>query len=688
MRVMTLIRVGLMAVLVGVTLSAQSLGVELQRVTQQATVTGDLHAAIEDYKKIVARAGADRAIAAQALVRMADCYQKLGDAEARKIYERIVREFPDRKEEVALASASLGGTAVPSAKGDRAVWTGSKVDFFGRVSPDGRFISYVDWNDGRLMLRDVVNNVDRALTPAYPNYSQQVEWSAISKDGKQIVYDWLLEGRTEVRIASIPATGFVEPRRLSTDYLTNFDWSSDGKWIAGVRPVPDDTTQIGLISVADGSFRSLKSVDRSVSATGRIRTSLRISPDGKYVAYDRPATQTSQQRDIFVLDIDSGRDIPVVVSDSNDAVMAWSPDGSWLLFSSDRTGPVGLWGLAFANGKPQGAPELLKPDIGPGFSLGLTASGALYSFKSIDTRDIAIAAIDLEAGTPLAAPVTFRQGFIDGAGNPRWSPDGQYLAYPVTCNHGCLAIRSVATGQVRRVATNLINARATYWSPDGRSLLNVGTDVSGRQGLFKVDVASGEATAVILTRGLTPFAAWSADGKKVYFNRRGVFVERDLASGAERDVFQEDGIRLGVLSPDGQYLAISRANESTRTASLVLVPVGGGQPREIFRTTPPERVFFGGAWTRDGSAFIIQKHTGSQWELWMVPVIGGGLPRRLAIDPMKWREGTGDGGALVQTGDSGFALSPDGRSIAMMVGRTGSEVWALENFLPRETAKR
>lgn len=51
----------------------------------KATVDGDLKGAIEEYKKIVAGAGTNRALAAQALVRMAVCYQKVGDAEAKKI---------------------------------------------------------------------------------------------------------------------------------------------------------------------------------------------------------------------------------------------------------------------------------------------------------------------------------------------------------------------------------------------------------------------------------------------------------------------------------------------------------------------------------------------------------------------------------------------------------------------------
>src|SRR5437773_7727980 len=63
----------------------------LQTAIKKELVDGDLKGAIEQYKKVVQ--SGNRPIAAQALLHMAACYQKLGDAEGRKIYERIVREF-------------------------------------------------------------------------------------------------------------------------------------------------------------------------------------------------------------------------------------------------------------------------------------------------------------------------------------------------------------------------------------------------------------------------------------------------------------------------------------------------------------------------------------------------------------------------------------------------------------------
>src|SRR5207248_651574 len=155
-------------------------------------------------------------------------------------------------------------------------------------------------------------------------------------------------------------------------------------------------------------------------------------------------------------------------------------------------------------------------------SLGLTTSGALYVWKRSSTRDIAIAPIDLEAGKLLGPPVTFTQGFIDGAEyGPNWSPDGKYLAYVVNGDSGA-AIRSVATGQVRLLPRTLTYYRNPSWSPDGRWLLTSGRDLKGREGIFQIDAQTGEVTPVIVGDGLTGDPQWAPDGKKVYFGRGGL----------------------------------------------------------------------------------------------------------------------------------------------------------------------
>jgi len=62
-----------------------------QKALAAERANGNLQQAIELYQRVVREFASDRALAARALLRMADCYAKLGNAQARAIYERIAR---------------------------------------------------------------------------------------------------------------------------------------------------------------------------------------------------------------------------------------------------------------------------------------------------------------------------------------------------------------------------------------------------------------------------------------------------------------------------------------------------------------------------------------------------------------------------------------------------------------------
>jgi hypothetical protein len=132
------------------------------------------------------------------------------------------------------------------------------------------------------------------------------------------------------------------------------DWSPDGKWIASGLRRKDGTGQLALIDALDGTVRVLKSVTEWSSTSNN--RSLFFSPDGKYLAYG-----DGQQS--FVIAVDASREAVLFQHDSQNTVMGWSPDGQFVLFSSDRSGAVGLWAIGVKDGRPSGEPVLVKPDL-------------------------------------------------------------------------------------------------------------------------------------------------------------------------------------------------------------------------------------------------------------------------------------------------------------------------------------
>ena len=88
---------------------------QLGAIINQAEVEGKFEAAIPNYKKFLANNGKNRSLAAKAQYHLGVAYEKLGNAEARKAYEQVVRDYPN--EPVATDAkrqlAGLAGSSLP-----------------------------------------------------------------------------------------------------------------------------------------------------------------------------------------------------------------------------------------------------------------------------------------------------------------------------------------------------------------------------------------------------------------------------------------------------------------------------------------------------------------------------------------------------------------------------------------------
>ncbi len=371
----------------------------MEAAKQKAEVVGDLPGAIRQYQAIVDRFGkTDRPVAATALLRMAECHQKLGHAQAQRIYEQIVRDYREQQDVVVVARARLGAVvAAPNGIVNRQIWTGKGVDTEGTVSPDGRYLSFVDWETGDLAIRDLSAGTNRRLTNkgTWEQSDDFAEESAISRDGAQVAYAWWDNSRDRYVLRLLRLDGSAPVRTIvdnaEIDWIAPYDWSPDGRSIAVAVARKDRTDQIGLVGI-DGTLRVLKSVDF------RGTTKLSFSPDGTLLAYDHSVADTSQ-RDVFVMRVDGSRDTAAVVHRASDAVVGWSPDGRSLLFASDRSGALALWSVPIANGRPAGAVaptcwpsgDRLTPDRS--LPLASTRSCPVARSRTITPSSIAVEAL-------------------------------------------------------------------------------------------------------------------------------------------------------------------------------------------------------------------------------------------------------------------------------------------------------
>jgi Tol biopolymer transport system component len=152
-------------------------------------------------------------------------------------------------------------------------------------------------------------------------------------------------------------------------------------------------------------------------------------------------------------------------------------------------------------------------------------------------------------------------------------------------------------------------------------------------------------------------------------------VARDLKSGEETTVVERQSSFQAALSPDGQRLVMA-AGENKHFVLSVL-PITGGEARELLRIDPEKEVPFGGWpwWSPDGRYVYLLKgvrgKTPDEWHLWRVAAEGG-APQQLKL--------------IVGRQMGGLRMHPDGRRLATTDFKVNLETWVMENFLPKSPA--
>jgi Tol biopolymer transport system component len=681
--------------------------VQLKAAINKEVVEGNLKAAIDLYRKI-AQSG-NRPVAARALVRMGQCYEKLGDAnarEARKAYEQVVREFGDQAEMAAEARTRLAALkAVPREASSlatlRLVWEGPEVELMGAPSPDGRYICYTDWDTGDLAIHDLTTGQNRRLSGQKAWDGSFAENSRWSPDGRLIAFTWATVGDTaDLRIVGLDG---AKPRILFQDkkysWATVEDWSPDGKQILARLYLHNSlgrASVLSLVSTSDGSVRQLKDMSRPATTYASY---MKFSPDGKYIASDyQNVSASSLDKDIVLLSLDGKTETPLVKHPADDYLLGWTPDGNSIVFASDRTGAIDAWIQPVAGGRPAGEPRMVRKDIGAISPLGFTRDGAFFYGHGTGLRNIYVATIER---TEQGMRATYRKLDLPFEGRndtAEFSPDGKRLAFVRASNRkadssggirtNSLCVFSLDTGEEKTFPLNLRTA-SLRWSPDGSSILVNGFDEMATH-VRRVDAGTGTTKEVFPTPKdfreevyLSP--EWSPDGRTVYCvvgRRTGAtfvcsIVAKDLQTDQTRVVRKESaGFPLISVSPDGTSLAayeltLGDTKGGARRGVVKVISTKDGAERQLCEFLNATNPMVMPRWSRDGRdvLFVGRRPDEQTSDVWYVPVEGG-TPAKLGLSV----HGLGE-----------ISPHPDGVRIAFSsLGSTvrGPQVWVMENFLP------
>ncbi len=593
----------------------------------------------------------------------------------------------------------------------RQVWSGPGVDCYGAPSPDGRYLSYVDWetsdlNHNDLAIYEIATGKKRRLTDNaswYESDEYQFALSSIwSPDGKQIAYQWWSK---VIELCVIGIDG-SKPRILygseEREWVRPYDWTPDGRQILACVAGKDGKNRIVLVSAADGSVRILKTLDKYYGlrdSSWYTPKNMSFSPDGRYIVYDFP--QKEDSHDISLMSTDGSREISLVDHAASDYVLGWAPDGRNIIFASDRTGTVRVWLIAVADGKPQGGPELVKADIGRFGPMGLTEDGSFYYSHSPSPykNDVYITEIDPETGKIVAAPHEAIKTYMESNTTPDYSPDGKYLAYisrrppplkmlgATTPLGNVICILSLETGEEREFKPGMNSFGFPQWSPDSRSIMVVNFEDDNKNvGLYRIDAQTGKGKLVVMSEDNKRFYGhlWGADGKFIFIVRvvrTGdqdkhfcQIVIRDIENGVENELYRggrSDLFSIS-LSPDGKWLAFL---DKGKKRTLRIMPATGGESREIHIFDKEDNRYTPHTWTADGKYILMPKfrppEADGKWDLWRIPVEEG-EPQNFGFEMA----------SILQ-----LSAHPDGQHIAFSTTTSRrAEVWVMKNFLPTTVA--
>ena len=308
----------------------------------------------------------------------------------------------------------------------------------------------------------------------------------------------------------------------------------------------------------------------SVAATSFLHAAPRPLPGPHTIVFGRiGAYQTA----LFVSNADGSAEHPLIKSTSLDYDPAWSPDGQWIVFTSEREGSADLYRV-----KPDGT-ELERLTDSPAYDdqAALSPDGTQIVFvttRAGGTADLWM----LDLRTRKARPLTSGPG---GDFRPSWSPDGRWIAFSSDrgstlprekggqwwvhlqvadiylihpdgsglkrlSEHGNFCGSPKWTGDSRRVIAYCMSAEETftYRVPP--------LPTQGETQLVSIDIASGESTQVAAGPGIKMFPVIFSSGEIAY-------VRKDAGAPG---VFYGHGTR----GPDGAVRSPSWSPDGTRVA--------------------------------------------------------------------------------------------------------------------------
>jgi Tol biopolymer transport system component len=207
------------------------------------------------------------------------------------------------------------------------------------------------------------------------------------------------------------------------------------------------------------------------------------------------------------------------------------------------------------------------------------------------------------------------------SGSPRWSPDGQRLAfdsYPE--RQADIFVLGVDGGAPFQLTTHPDDDQMPSWSHDGHWVYFASTR-TGRYEVWKVSARGGEAVQVTKNGGVV--ALESPDGKTLYYTKEFAFATSlwkvPVDGGEETKIIDSIFYRNFSVSPQGIYFTHEpNLEESGWAYSIRFLEFASGKVRTIASLPVGVWPFYGLTVSPDGTSILYSQIDSLSSDLMMV----------------------------------------------------------------------
>lgn len=392
-----------------------------------------------------------------------------------------------------------------------------------RISPDGSRIAYVlsvvdkEANDYRshIWMVDSAGGRPRQFTSG-PKKDTSPRWSP---DGKTLAFVSDRAGKNQIFLIGVDG-GEARQLTKARNGASSPVWSPDGESLAFIaRTGPEDegqTEDAGGGAGAKGAAAGAGAKDEDKKFRDPlVVTRLKYKADGRGLLDYRKSH-------IWVIGVDGGPARQLTSGDHGDTDPAWSPDGKFVAFSSNRTEDWDLnnlsdiWVVPVEGGEPRKVTNTTGPCGNPVWSPdGATIAYVGHQNEYRGSTYTRLYTISVAGGEAHNLTASFDHAVGSGVGSdmrsashnggPVWSADGSEIYFPAGVGSTCGVYKVAADGgTVDPVLNGAFSLVALSFDAARRRIAYAATDNLTPGDVWSCDLGvAGSATVPLAPRRLT-----------------------------------------------------------------------------------------------------------------------------------------------------------------------------------------